>query len=564
MAAVAKIFGANWRRVALAALAVFYCYHGHRAVVTLSPTYDEPFHITNGYVILKNADYEFGTVWAAPLAEMAAAAPLLFLPKGERPILQVAHPDYRGSRDYPFADFFFYKNRTSPERMLVLARRACWWAFLPLLIVALNYLGAALGGSVAFWSLCLFFTEPNLLAHAALANADFASAALYCLSFAAAVLAVRRPSSWAAAGLGVSLALALTVKYPNALLCFSIAVYLWLERAAIRRNSLRARHLVLALAGFVAAFCLVYRGVNVGAYWDGIKYTLTQARELGRSSFFWGRHSTEGRLAYFPALVLLKTNLPHLAAAMAGLFLLILRWRREKEPLVLAAIVVPGLHFALAMTSKVQLGLRYILPVYPFFILWAGEALSRLEKKKPALVWLCAGGIGLGALSMHRVSPWLIAYFNEAAGGPAQSHRYFTDSNNDWGQALGDLARYVRGQGVGSIYFSYFGFADPNHYGLNYIPVGFVSTVARPGNPQHSPLKESKIYLAVSATNYRATYFADRDIFRWLDAVEPEAVFGYSIFLYDLTNKPEALSRLSGLVQAAGFPDEARRLRAGR
>ena len=52
---------------------------------------------------------------------------------------------------------------------------------------------------------------------------------------------------------------------------------------------------------------------------------------------------------------------------------------------------------------------------------------------------------------MLRVHPNYLAYFNEAAGGPAQGWRWLVDSNVDWGQELPGLKRYMDTNGIARV-----------------------------------------------------------------------------------------------------------------
>ena len=45
--------------------------------------------------------------------------------------------------------------------------------------------------------------------------------------------------------------------------------------------------------------------------------------------------------------------------------------------------------------------------------------------------------------SVLRVHPNYLAYFNEAAGGPAQGWRWLVDSNVDWGQDFDALSQRI-------------------------------------------------------------------------------------------------------------------------
>ncbi|MEK7287822.1 MAG: hypothetical protein AAB091_04625 [Elusimicrobiota bacterium] len=545
----------------LAALAVWYIFQARSAINRLSPTYDEPFHLAAGYVMLHNRDYRYQGLWHPPLAEMLAAAPLKFFSESHRPILQTVHPAYSRGRNYEFADFFLYQNRADPERMLRAGRWAIFLFFGPLLIVSLWFLSGLLSSGAAFWSFILLALEPNLLAHATLVTTDYASAVMTLAVFAAACFYFKHPSRLGAVGFGLALALGLLSKYTNGMGLAPLVLFFALERKRFLAHAAWRAHAAWAALAFAVVFFVVYQGSSPGIYADGFRNLFKQV-ERGRSSFFWGRHSNQGWLFYFPAALLLKTNLPVLAAGLAGAALALIAYRKTRETYLLMALILPATSLAMASFSKVQIGLRYALSFYPFLILLGGWALAWIEGRRSPWRWLAAPALLFGFLSVERSSPWFLAYFNEFAGGPSGGWRYFTDSNNDWGQGLGELARHVKSQGVDCLYLSYFGTGDPNYYGLKYVPVGMVSNAQRTGNSECRPEREKKIYFAVSSTNYQATYFADRKIFAWLRPLEAEVFLAGSIFLYDLAREPQARQKLAALLELEGRHEQAQGLMA--
>jgi hypothetical protein len=162
--------------------------------------------------------------------------------------------------------------------------------------------------------------------------------------------------------------------------------------------------------------------------------------------------------------------------------------------------------------------------------------------------------------SVLRSHPHYLAYFNEAAGGPAGGYRALVDSNIDWGQGLKPLAETLAAMGNPPVILSYFGVADPGYYKLRFIPLGAITNVAdRPATVGVQDWRRA--LFAVSATNLQGTYFVDHGIFSWLKTFRPLAVPGHSIFLYDLTEEPAARERLAVLAAGIGRLDLAAQLR---
>jgi hypothetical protein len=205
--------------------------------------------------------------------------------------------------------------------------------------------------------------------------------------------------------------------------------------------------------------------------------------------------------------------------------------------------------------SHFQIGLRHVLPIYPFCCVAGGVAIARfwgtdLGKARWGacllLLWYAAGTLF--------IQPHYLAYFNEASGGPREGYKRLIDSNQDWGQELKSLGQE---EGSPSIYLSYFGTADPHAYGIRYVPLSFVTELPREGDAVE-PFRSRRILFAISATNLSSAYTLDKTFWRWLEGYEPYKVLGYSLFVYDFTERPEALQRIAQDLFASG--DRARGL----
>ncbi|MFC1522784.1 ArnT family glycosyltransferase [Elusimicrobiota bacterium] len=571
-------------------LAVICVRNVHLAVNELSATYDEPFHITAGYTILKTGDYAYQAIWHPPLAEMIEALPLALLSRDKKPILETTHPAYLAKRNYEMADWFFHNNRIPPEDILHQARWALFIVCFPLLGLFLYKFSEEIEPGSGIWAIILLLIEPNLIAHSSLATTDFAASVFYVASFYALWRYLRSPTPVLAGFCGAMWALSFLSKYSNLTACFGLVFLLILERKRIFKDPRIFTMLPWAFLGLAACFLIVYQFKFPGYYIEGVEYMFKQT-ERGRSSFFMGEYANRGWIMYFPVLFLIKTNIIHIVLAILGISMLMKNAiKTDQYTAIYFLLLVPFVHFVFACSSSVQIGLRYILPVYPFAILLGSIGISKVlgtlsaqirnsksmnfgrASKKAQVKAKLAPSLGqdailivllFGIFSCYKVSPWFVAYFNEFIGGPKNSYKYFTDSNNDWGQGLKALGEYLEKEGVGSIYLSYFGVGDPAYYGIKYIPIGMISNTKRHGNPEADPTGEKKVYLAVSATNIQSTYYADREIFKWLNDVTPEVFLGYSILLYDITENSLSRKKLGAVLEKLGRREQARKLREG-
>lgn len=513
-----------------------------------SATYDEPVHLTAGYTDIVDDRYRVNALDHPPLAEMWAALPLLAL----RPNPFTSHRFAPGSTDYDYGDLFLYGNRVPAGRLLNIAR---FWNLLtltlllgPTLVLWARRLegdAGAMGAAVAF-----AFCTP-WLANAALVTTDAMSAGLFFVSFA--LLALPAPRSnmrWVCAGVAAGGALA--AKF-NMVLLPPLMLSVLLIESRIEKRSVDWYRFILAALAALVVLTLVYRVVHLPLWFEGLSATLGRISQ-GRPSFLIGRHGTEGWWWYFPLALLVKTPLPLLFLGMGGAWCAL-----RRAPSQATWLLVPPIgYFLISLSSKTQIGYRHILPVYPFLCLWAGLAMAKLWRGRSGRVGLIVVCTWL-VVSVVRVHPYYLAYFNELAGGPERGGEWLTDSNLDWGQDLPALARELSARGGGPVLLSYFGSADPSAYGISYVPLGMQANVNRTGNAALKP--GAPVLFAVSATNKSGVYFVRKDAFAWLASRIPVARPGWSIYLYDLTGDHEALERLARQLDSAGRTGDAGTLR---
>jgi hypothetical protein len=158
------------------------------------------------------------------------------------------------------------------------------------------------------------------------------------------------------------------------------------------------------------------------------------------------------------------------------------------------------------------------------------------------VVWTAASSLGQ--------APHQLAYFNEVADGPDNGSRMISDSNVDWGQDLLSLRSFVEREGLGPIYLSYFGTADPVAYGIEYQALPGFGALQPPPSTVVPP--DGRQVLAISLVNLQGIYLREhRDLYRWLDRRTPCARIGHSIYVYDLTADAEARQHLAELVLRA-------------
>jgi hypothetical protein len=192
-------------------------------------------------------------------------------------------------------------------------------------------------------------------------------------------------------------------------------------------------------------------------------------------------------------------------------------------------LIPPLVYLAASLPVHFNAGLRHLLPLYPFlFVFSIGLILSApvARWRMPALITAAA----ILALETASVHPHYLAFFNALAGGPTGGRCFLVDSNLDWGQDAKNLKTYLDGHGIEKISISYFGMADLAYYGIRFMDL--------PDVPDLRAAEKLDCVAAISVTNLALK----RRRFAGLDALQPVARIGYSIYVYDLRkHRPESV-----------------------
>lgn len=221
------------------------------------------------------------------------------------------------------------------------------------------------------------------------------------------------------------------------------------------------------LTGTVVTFIKVAREHRLlpEVYLYSIARTNKQTKR--RAAFLHGDYSETGFRTYFPIAFAIKTPIPIMILTLAGVAAVVTRrvtpWRRAPS-LCAGLLSFFVIYAAGAITSHINIGHRHILPLYPVLFVLVGGA-AAWASRRPArwgglalLGWLLAANLW--------IHPHYLSYFNEIIGGPGRGHHWLADSNIDWGQDLGRLARDADTRDGDRIKLAYFGSAMPETYGF--------------------------------------------------------------------------------------------------
>lgn len=198
--------------------------------------------------------------------------------------------------------------------------------------------------------------------------------------------------------------------------------------------------------------------IPFGDYLALIKNNALRSTHL-TSCFFLGNFYSSCKWYFMSINFILKTPLPLLIFFCTSIFIMI----RKKEKIKLYVFIPIISIFVTVILLRLNPLIRYILPVYPFLIIFIATSLSfwlQTHIRKIVfgifIIWYMLGTLF--------VFPHFISYANELTLG--EKNFVFIDSNLDWGESLPDVSQYVSKNNFGMVKFSYFGRDNGNWYGL--------------------------------------------------------------------------------------------------
>jgi len=560
-------------------LLVFFVALSLTATLQKSPTADENFHLVSGYSYLKWGDYRINPEHP-PFAKLWAALPLLALDINHTQLTKEARDQVQvnGKYGWLLANQWLFSSNDA-ERLFLLAK------------IQMVLLGGLLGLVIFFWTrelhglhaafaaLVLYVLDPNILAHSALVHTDIPfSLALFTGTYF--LWRTLREMTWLNCLMTVGgFALSAVTKF-SFVAMLPIWICLALDRivssvpirsritsnTTISKSSHKAAWVALIfLSATVFAYVVIWfvygfhydavigqgrplvSAVTASpwlvpwtrlnseyhlfpeAWLSGLVYALST---FGRTAYLLGEISGEGFWLYFPIAFAVKTPVPTLLLLLVSLFLFRNGQNRTADHRFILLPIV--MFFAFAVYSRMNIGLRHILPIYPFLFVWLGHHFALLWASR-SVATRCAGLLlGLWLVwSTLGAFPDYLAFFNQMVASRGR-YQVLVDSNLDWGQDLKGLKQWMDVNKVPTIQLAYFGTADPAYYSID--------AVHKPGTwsivltkPRMRSDDRDAPYIAISATHLVGLYFGPSNPYQKYLSQEPIAVIGGSIYVYKVS-----------------------------
>jgi len=548
-----------------------------------SATMDEVAHLPAGYSYLTQKDMRLNPEHP-PLIKDLAAIPLLFIKGINFPQdIKAWKEDINGQWEFGFN--FLYQMGNPVDKMI-------FWSRLPMILILIllgfyifKWAKELFGNKAALLALFLFSFSPTFLAHGRLVTTDIGAAAGVFIATYYFLKALHKPTKKNIIFSGISFGLAELCKFSVILLVpFFVAISLvwWIIKSGRWQQVLKTLILVLVIGYLIIWPVYQYHVLNypperqvrdaevfLSAYPDFIQKPLIFAADkpilrphaqyftglfmvfhraaFGHTTYFLGEISNLGWKHYFPIVYSIKEPLAFHTLTLIAL--LYAAWLIKKpfwiNPLQrakdwiknhfseFAMLTFIGLYWLTSLTSNLNIGVRHLLPVFPFtFILVSVMTMNFLREPFLRLKYFVLALLILWqAISVVSIYPHFLAYFNEIAGGSNQGYIYTVDSNLDWGQDLKRLKKWVEEKGIDKIYVDYFGGGDAKYY--------LKEKYAPWWGTRDSKEFPKGNYLAISATFLQGGrgiptpgFNQPCGYYHWLDKYTPVAKIGYSIFIY--------------------------------
>ena len=557
-----------------------------------SATIDESPHIFAGYRYWQCGDFGVNPEHP-PLLKLLAALPLiskdLIQPSWNCGTKITSNDD-----SYLAGNLFLAKN--NPDSVVIPARLSA--ALMSLLLAALVFLAARemFGRWEATVALGLLAFEPNIIAHGSLVTTDMAVTATM---FAAVYTFYRyrnNPTWIRFFVVGLATGATLASKHSGILILpilfllfisdFFLARKTEIEgdvrRRFLRRVAAFAGILLITFAALWAFYGFRYDAVPndsqppalIASIFENappeiINSPVVQTMRLGtrifpesyaaglfhvmrsgnnRPMFLFGEIYPTARWFYFPAAFSIKTSVALLVFLAVSLLTIGLYRTRRREMLFL--LLPAFLFFGVGLTSGLNIGVRHILPVYPYFIVIAAAGACYWARKYQIVKYILIALLIFHAVAAIRTAPNYLAFANDFWGGTNNTYRLLSDSNVEWGQNYKLVREYVERENISDCRIATFGYGElvqayqpcklmPNDYGWN-----FTEQLVEP----IPPVVEGTIFLSVAS---RPPLGGNE--YEPILKTEPVAIIGGSIFVYRGRFKVPLVAALSYAGRADQF-----------
>ena len=522
-------------------IASLYSVISYSSIIDKSATVDEPIIITSGYNFLKTGNNEINSE-NPPILKSILAIPLLFMNiKEESFSNKVKYNSYNPVHNTTYGSKFIFNNDYSS----ILTYSRIINIIITILLSLFIYFTAKdlWGNKYGLLAYFLFLAFPCVLANGRLATLD-TGISLIMFAFQYSLfkfIFYNNKNKFFLILSGIFLGLAMLSKFTGILIIPIALLQLFIicHNKIPKTKALYYILIIFLLASGCIFFIYSLNGINLMLYSRDFKSHLlsflnnvffknipllipTQYikgfdivsffNSKGFPNIFLGNFYPHGASFwyYYIIILLFKVPIPYILLTILGFIAVTIN--KYKSKIYYFFIIPPVLIFlTFSFLTDRQLGIRYIIPIFPYIALLATYAFRKIYSQKKIIFHSGLYFIIILILFENmKIYPDYLAYFNQFIGSETNSRFYFADSNLDWGQDLPGLKKWIKNNNKPEIYLIYYG----------------------PTNPELYQIKNSKKpkYIAVSVT--MMYYHSQSKIMQKIRQITPVGNIGYSIYIY--------------------------------
>lgn len=603
-------FGSVPRKLFVAAIAVLFAVFAAELYFSVrleSQTFDEPAHLYAGYGYWLHSDFGVNPEHP-PFVKLVASLPLL-VSRPKYP--QIPNINFRAASAFGGMVLML---EPGADANLAHARAAVSVFVFALALLIVLAAREMFGDMAALLALLLFVFDPMILANGPLLGTDMGAT---CCIFGAVYAFYRYAKKQSYGRLAIcclAAGLALAAKH-SAILLFPMLLMLGVfeaffdrDEATATRPSLpparqwvkMASDFAIILAGAVVVLWAFYgfryaarpggQQINpttteyiaqlqhpversvIGfaarhhllpeSYLFGFTDVTMLSRE-GRPMFLLGKRYPQGKWFYFPVAYLIKATIGFLVLLALIPFARAL-WKAEHRRELVFMLLPPLVFFGAAMTSKLNIGIRHVLPAEPFLIVLAAAAGVSLALKSRRWAWVVGVLVLLDVGSSLHAFPNYLPYSNEAFGGPNHTYRVLEDANVGWSSGLKALHASIAKRGITQCWFAYNALASPASFKIpcRQLP-SYFSMLADQGQQQPVPVHiDGPVFISSEQLNGGFLGPGTLNPYEQFNQMEPSRVIAGEILEYDGSFDVPKVAAFSEMVMSQtalefGKPDQA-------
>jgi len=390
---------------------------------------------------------------------------------------------------------------------LTLGRLGVLPYFIIATIVVFLWTKRLFGAPAALIASAIFTFLPTILAHSAVATTDVPLAAMFCWALYAFTLWLRQPTFRTALHFGAATGLALCSKFSTVVFLPACAGPIFISYLVAGKRNWQPllRSFVVAVLCALVVTWAIYRfshaplsevtkapdrvatkifgrssrmagfvhqvtskvPLPAPELFDGIRF-LRHQNQAGSRGYLFGHIKEGGWWYFFFVAIALKTPIAVLFLAGIGSLVVAGRYRKNRSDWECAAPLISAVMImVVTMPSRLDSGVRYVMPMFIFLSMLAGLGLWMLWTRSDHRMLYRTAAVALSAwliVSSVRAHPDYLAYFNEFGG--SDPSRLIVIGDYDWGQDLTRLAKYAHQNSIDHMTIAYDGFFDPDSLDL--------------------------------------------------------------------------------------------------